>query len=365
MADVSLTNLHKTFDRTEAVRGVDLDIAENEFLVLVGPSGCGKSTILRMIAGLEDITEGNIEIGGEVVNDIPPKDRNIAMVFQSYALYPHMTVHENMSFGLRLRKYSKDEINKRVLGAAKILSISELLNRRPRQLSGGQRQRVAMGRAIVRNPKVFLFDEPLSNLDAKMRGQMRIEIKKLHQHLKTTIVYVTHDQVEAMTLADRIVVMNDGIIEQVGTPDEMYNAPKTHFVASFIGSPSMNFIPCQLVKTTDGLYIKINDKLSLSVPKDRLDRYKVLASKKAILGIRPEHLTNKKQHTHDMYEDFSAKVKVLEPMGMDTMVFFDLSEAEVCARCDPKSVEKVKSDMPFTIDKSRIHLIDPQTNKVM
>ena len=365
MADVSLTNLHKTFDRTEAVRGVDLDIAENEFLVLVGPSGCGKSTILRMIAGLEDITEGNIEIGGKVVNDIPPKDRNIAMVFQSYALYPHMTVHENMSFGLRLRKYSKDEINKRVLDAAKILSISELLNRRPRQLSGGQRQRVAMGRAIVRNPRVFLFDEPLSNLDAKMRGQMRIEIKKLHQHLKTTIVYVTHDQVEAMTLADRIVVMNDGIIEQVGTPDEMYNAPKTHFVASFIGSPSMNFIPCQLVKTTDGLNIKINDKLSLSVPKDRLDRYKVLASKKAILGIRPEHLTNKKQHVHDMYEDFSAKVKVLEPMGMDTMVFFDLSEAEVCARCDPKSVEKIKSDMAFTIDKSQMHLIDPQTNKVI
>jgi len=365
MADVSLTNLHKTFDRTEAVRGVDLDIAENEFLVLVGPSGCGKSTILRMIAGLEDITEGNIEIGGKVVNDIPPKDRNIAMVFQSYALYPHMTVHENMSFGLRLRKYSKDEINKRVLDAAKILSISELLNRRPRQLSGGQRQRVAMGRAIVRNPRVFLFDEPLSNLDAKMRGQMRIEIKKLHQHLKTTIVYVTHDQVEAMTLADRIVVMNDGIIEQVGTPDEMYNAPKTHFVASFIGSPSMNFIPCQLVKTNDGLNIKINDKLSLSVPKDRLDRYKVLASKKAILGIRPEHLTNKKQHVHDMYEDFSAKVKVLEPMGMDTMVFFDLSEAEVCARCDPKSVEKIKSDMAFTIDKSQMHLIDPQTNKVI
>ena len=365
MADVSLTNLHKTFDRTEAVRGVDLDIAENEFLVLVGPSGCGKSTILRMIAGLEDITKGNIEIGGKVVNDIPPKDRNIAMVFQSYALYPHMTVHENMSFGLRLRKYSKDEINKRVLDAAKILSISELLNRRPRQLSGGQRQRVAMGRAIVRNPRVFLFDEPLSNLDAKMRGQMRTEIKKLHQHLKTTIVYVTHDQVEAMTLADRIVVMNDGIIEQVGTPDEMYNAPKTHFVASFIGSPSMNFIPCQLVKTNDGLNIKINDKLSLSVPKDRLDRYKVLASKKAILGIRPEHLTNKKQHVHDMYEDFSAKVKVLEPMGMDTMVFFDLSEAEVCARCDPKSVEKIKSDMAFTIDKSQMHLIDPQTNKVI
>ena len=208
MAAVSLNNLHKTFDRTEAVRGVDLEIAKNEFLVLVGPSGCGKSTILRMIAGLEDITEGNIKIEGKIVNDIPPKDRDIAMVFQSYALYPHMTVHENMSFGLRLRKYSKDEINKRVLDAAKILSISELLNRKPRQLSGGQRQRVAMGRAIVRDPQVFLFDEPLSNLDAKMRGQMRTEIKKLHQHLKTTIVYVTHDQVEAMTLADRIVVMN-------------------------------------------------------------------------------------------------------------------------------------------------------------
>ena len=246
MAAVSLNNLHKTFDRTEAVRGVDLEIAKNEFLVLVGPSGCGKSTILRMIAGLEDITEGNIKIEGKIVNDIPPKDRDIAMVFQSYALYPHMTVHENMSFGLRLRKYSKDEINKRVLDAAKILSISELLNRKPRQLSGGQRQRVAMGRAIVRDPQVFLFDEPLSNLDAKMRGQMRTEIKKLHQHLKTTIVYVTHDQVEAMTLADRIVVMNNGKIEQIDYPQNTYLKPKSIFKTTFIGSPSIKLFQGEL-----------------------------------------------------------------------------------------------------------------------
>ena len=212
MADVTLTNLHKRFDRTEAVSGIDLEIKNNEFVVLVGPSGCGKSTTLRMIAGLEEVTEGEILIGGELVNDVPPKDRDIAMVFQNYALYPHMTVFQNMSFGLRLRKYPKDDIKKRVEEAAEVLGITELLNRRPKQLSGGQRQRVAMGRAIVRNPRVFLFDEPLSNLDAKLRGQMRIEIKRVHQHLKTTTVYVTHDQVEAMTLADRVVVMNLSLI---------------------------------------------------------------------------------------------------------------------------------------------------------
>ncbi len=364
MAAVTLNNLHKTFDRTEAVRGVDLEIAKNEFLVLVGPSGCGKSTILRMIAGLEDITEGNIKIEGKIVNDIPPKDRDIAMVFQSYALYPHMTVHENMSFGLRLRKYSKGEINKRVLDAAKILSISELLNRKPRQLSGGQRQRVAMGRAIVRDPQVFLFDEPLSNLDAKMRGQMRTEIKKLHQHLKTTIVYVTHDQVEAMTLADRIVVMNNGKIEQVGTPDEMYSSPKTLFVASFIGSPAMNLIPCKILKNNNGFNLKI-DNILLSIPDDRINRYKVLENKEALLGIRPEHLTNKKQNSHGLSENFKAKVKVIEPMGMDTMVYFDLAATEICARCEPKSVQEIDTNMDFTIDKSHMHLIGPKTNKVL
>ena len=259
MAEVRLRKIVKRYDEVEAVRGIDLDIADHEFVVLVGPSGCGKSTTLRMIAGLEDITGGDILIGGDVVNDVPPKDRDIAMVFQNYALYPHMTVEQNMSFGLRLKRYPKAEIRKRVDEAARILDIKELLNRKPKQLSGGQRQRVAMGRAIVRKPKVFLFDEPLSNLDAKLRVQMRTEIKKLHQQVRTTTVYVTHDQVEAMTLADRVVVMNDGIIEQVGTPHELYHSPQTRFVAGFIGSPAMNFIPCQMEEAGAGLSVRITD----------------------------------------------------------------------------------------------------------
>src|SRR5262249_9665112 len=244
MAEVALHQVVKKFGEVEAVRAIDLDIPDNEFVVLVGPSGCGKSTTLRMIAGLEEVTSGNISIGGEVVNALPPKDRDIAMVFQNYALYPHMTAYENMSFGLKLRKFSKAEIRQRVEHAARILDITELLDRRPKALSGGQRQRVAMGRAIVRNPEVFLFDEPLSNLDAKLRVQMRTEIKRVHQKVKTTTVYVTHDQVEAMTLADRVVVMNNGRIEQIGTPHELYHNPHTRFVAGFIGSPAMNFIPC-------------------------------------------------------------------------------------------------------------------------
>jgi len=240
MAQVSLRKLYKRFDDTEAVRGIDLDIADKEFVVLVGPSGCGKTTTLRMIAGLEEVSAGEIAVDGEVVNDVPPKDRDMAMVFQNYALYPHMTVYENMSFGLRLKRYPREEIARRVQEAARILDIAELLDRKPRQLSGGQRQRVAMGRAIVRNPKVFLFDEPLSNLDAKLRVQMRTEIKRVHQKVRTTTVYVTHDQVEAMTLADRVVVMNRGRIEQIGSPNELYHAPKTRFVAGFIGRT--NFI---------------------------------------------------------------------------------------------------------------------------
>src|ERR671926_60243 len=241
MAEVSLRKVVKRYDEVEAVRGIDLEIADKEFVVLVGPSGCGKSTTLRMIAGLEDITGGEIAVDGEVVNDVPPKDRDMAMVFQNYALYPHMTVYQNMSFGLRLKNYPKPEIEKRVQEAARILDIKDLLERKPRQLSGGQRQRVAMGRAIVRNPKVFLFDEPLSNLDAKLRVQMRTEIKRVHQKVKTTSVYVTHDQVEAMTLADRVVVMNAGRIEQIGAPGDLYHAPTTRFVAGFIGSPGPEF----------------------------------------------------------------------------------------------------------------------------
>src|SRR2546422_221053 len=273
MAQVTLRNLVKDYDEVPAVRGIDLDIADKEFVVLVGPSGCGKTTTLRMIAGLEDITDGEIAIGGDVVNDMPPKDRDIAMVFQNYALYPHMTVYENMSFGLRLKKVPKEEIQRRVSAAAGILGIGELLERKPRQLSGGQRQRVAMGRAIVRNPKVFLFDEPLSNLDAKLRVQMRTEIKRVHQKVRTTTVYVTHDQVEAMTLADRVVVMNRGRIEQIGAPNDLYHAPKTRFVAGFIGSPAMNFIPRRLEEADGAFRLRPSDEIALPVPRSRTQRY--------------------------------------------------------------------------------------------
>src|ERR1700723_101712 len=275
MAQVALRNIVKTFDKTPAVQGIDLDIADREFIVLVGPSGCGKSTTLRMIAGLEEATSGEIYIGDQLVNDVPPKDRDIAMVFQNYALYPHMSVYENMSFGLRLKKFPKQEIKERVEAAAKILDITGLLERRPKQLSGGQRQRVAMGRAIVRNPKVFLFDEPLSNLDAKLRVQMRTEIKKVHQTVRTTTVYVTHDQIEAMTLADRVVVMNHGVIEQVGTPQELYHHPATRFVAGFIGSPAMNFLPCHVQDGSNGgLAVRVNEQILLPVPPARVERYR-------------------------------------------------------------------------------------------
>src|SRR4026207_1911247 len=266
MAEVALRNVFKSYDNVVAVSDISLDIPNHEVGVLVAPAGCGKSTTLRMIAGLEEISAGEIAVDGEVVNDVPPKDRDMAMVFQNYALYPHMTVYENMSFGLRLKRYPKDEIARRVQEAARILDITELLDRKPRQRSGGQRQRVAMGRAIVRNPKVFLFDEPLSNLDAKLRVQMRTEIKRVHQKVKTTTVYVTHDQVEAVTLADRVVVMNNGSIEQIGTPQQLYHSPRTRFVAGFIGSPAMNFIPCRIEQAGSGLRARVSDTIALPVP---------------------------------------------------------------------------------------------------
>src|SRR5712692_8923539 len=306
MAQVALRNIVKTFDRTPAVQGIDLDIADREFVVLVGPSGCGKSTTLRMIAGLEEVTSGDIYIGGELVNDLPPKDRDIAMVFQNYALYPHMTAFENMSFGLRLRKVSKSEIRQRVEHAARILDITDLLERRPKALSGGQRQRVAMGRAIVRNPKVFLFDEPLSNLDAKLRVQMRTEIKRVHQKVKTTTVYVTHDQVEAMTLADRVVVMNDGRIEQVGRPHDVYHMPKTRFVAGFIGSPAMNFLPGRLERNGDGLSLRLSEGLAFPVPPSRAVRYRPSAGKNLTFGLRPEHITEPRGENRDSRCEFTV-----------------------------------------------------------
>src|SRR4051794_17300463 len=305
MGQVALQKVVKKNDDTRAARSIDLDIYDKEFVVLVGPSGCGKSTTLRMIAGLEEITDGEILIGGDVVNDLPPKDRDIAMVFQNYALYPHMTVYENMSFGLRLKKFPKPEIKERVEAAARILDITDLLARRPKQLSGGQRQRVAMGRAIVRNPKVFLFDEPLSNLDAKLRVQMRTEIKRVHQKVKTTTVYVTHDQVEAMTLADRVVVMNGGLIEQVGAPHELYHNPKTRFVAGFIGSPAMNFMACRLEKNGTGLNVRVSDNLSFPVPESRTARYQAAAGKDLTFGLRPEHITEPRSEARDPRCEFT------------------------------------------------------------
>ena len=365
MAEVSLRNVVKRFDNIEAVRSINLDIPDNEFVVLVGPSGCGKSTTLRMIAGLEEVTAGDIYIGGEIVNDRPPKDRDIAMVFQNYALYPHMTAYENMSFGLKLRKFPKDEIHRRVDNAARILDIAELLERKPKALSGGQRQRVAMGRAIVRNPKVFLFDEPLSNLDAKLRVQMRTEIKRVHQMVKTTTVYVTHDQVEAMTLADRVVVMNGGSIDQIASPQDLYHRPKTRFVAGFIGSPAMNFIRCRLEQNGAGLRVRISDKISLPVPAARAARYQPLTGKELTLGLRPEHVTEPRRSDRDQNCEFAVMLDVVEPMGMETMVFFTVDGQEICGRVEPGSAAGPSEIMRLYASMEHMHLIDPQTDLVL
>src|SRR5580765_4611231 len=366
MADVTLRKVIKRYDDVEAVRGIDLDIADHEFVVLVGPSGCGKSTTLRMIAGLEDISGGDILIGGDVVNDVPPKDRDIAMVFQNYALYPHMTVAENMSFGLRLKRFPKAEIKTRVDEAARMLDIVELVDRKPKQLSGGQRQRVAMGRAIVRNPKVFLFDEPLSNLDAKLRVQMRIEIKKVHQKVRTTTVYVTHDQVEAMTLADRVVVMNHGRIEQIGTPTELYHNPATRFVASFIGSPAMNFIPCQLEDAGGKVQIRLSDKIAFPLPPARAARYqKIPRTDELLLGIRPEHVTEASAHSEPGVEPFDAMLDVTEPMGMETLVYFTLEGAQICGRVAPNAGAQDGAPMRLAVDLNNMHLLNEVTGVVL
>jgi multiple sugar transport system ATP-binding protein len=366
MAEVALRKVVKRYDDVEAVRGIDLDISDHEFIVLVGPSGCGKSTTLRMIAGLEDITDGDIMIGGDVVNDVPPKDRDIAMVFQNYALYPHMTVAENMSFGLRLKHYPKAEIKARVTEAARLLDITDLIDRKPKQLSGGQRQRVAMGRAIVRNPKVFLFDEPLSNLDAKLRVQMRIEIKKVHQKVRTTTVYVTHDQVEAMTLADRVVVMNKGRIEQIGTPNELYHKPATRFVAGFIGSPAMNFLPCRLEDAGGTLQIRLTDRIAFALPPARATRYNALPrTDKLLLGIRPEHLTESHAHLGPGVETFDTVLDVTEPMGMETLVYFGLEGTPVCGRVDPNAGAADGAPMRLAMDLNNMHLLNEETGVVL
>jgi multiple sugar transport system ATP-binding protein len=318
-----------------------------------------------MIAGLEEITSGDIAIGGTLVNDIPPRDRDIAMVFQNYALYPHMSVYDNMAFGLMLRKFPKAEIDRRVKEAARILDITPLLERKPKALSGGQRQRVAMGRAIVRDPKVFLFDEPLSNLDAKLRVQMRTEIKKVHQTVNTTTVYVTHDQVEAMTLADRVVVMNHGIIEQVGPPQELYHHPATKFVAGFIGSPSMNFIPARLEQASGALRLHLPHDIVLDVPAARTALYQPHAGKDVLFGIRPEHLTDNKATDKSNTAPVTLKPEVIEPMGMETLVHFKLNGTEVSARLDPATPAAVGAPLSLIAHMDQMHLIDPITDKVL
>jgi multiple sugar transport system ATP-binding protein len=366
MAQVLLRKVTKSYDDVLAVRGIDLDIADKEFVVLVGPSGCGKSTTLRMIAGLEDITDGEVLIGGDVVNDVPPKDRDIAMVFQNYALYPHMTVFENMSFGLRLKKVAREQIKARVENAARILDISELLERKPKQLSGGQRQRVAMGRAIVRDPKVFLFDEPLSNLDAKLRVQMRIEIKKVHQKVRTTTIYVTHDQVEAMTLADRVVVMNAGLIEQVGAPNDLYHAPATRFVAGFIGSPAMNFVPCGLEEAAGALRVRLDENIVFPVPETRTARYRPHAGRDGLLlGLRPEHIMEQRPTLEPNQRPFEVVLDVTEPMGMDTLVHFQVRGAEVCGRVSPNAGPQAGSRARLVADLNHMHIIEDETGKVL
>ena len=357
MAQVALRNIVKTFDKTPAVQGIDLDIADREFVVLVGPSGCGKTTTLRMIAGLEECTSGEIYIGDQLVNDVPPKDRDIAMVFQNYALYPHMSVFDNMSFGLRLKKFPRAEIRSRVEAAARILDIANLLDRRPKQLSGGQRQRVAMGRAIVRNPKVFLFDEPLSNLDAQLRVQMRTEIKKLHQKVATTVVYVTHDQVEAMTLADRIVVMRAGQVEQIGSPEQIYEEPASVFVAGFIGAPMMNFVPARVMADGDGPALVLDDGVRLPAPPG------LEFGRSFTVGVRPEHFEWRPGATEP--GSLQVRARVIEPLGADTLVFFELGGREAVCRVPPRTVRRPGEGLTLFVDAVRLHLFDPATERAI
>ncbi|MDX2102578.1 MAG: sn-glycerol-3-phosphate ABC transporter ATP-binding protein UgpC [Alphaproteobacteria bacterium] len=348
MGSVSIRKVVKSYGAVPVIHGVDLEIREGEFVVFVGPSGCGKSTLLRMIAGLETITGGEIAIDGKVVNDLPPRARDIAMVFQDYALYPHLSVRENMGFGLKLRGTPAPEIEARVGDAARILKIDHLLDRKPRQLSGGQRQRVAMGRAIVRKPKVFLFDEPLSNLDALLRSEVRTEIKKLHQHLKSTIIFVTHDQVEAMTLADRIVVLKGGHIDQVGPPDTIYNAPATQFVAGFTGSPPMNFLPAELTDT----HIRFENGQSLAIPDQRRPRG-LPSGSRVVFGIRPEHVSRA-----DGAAQLDMPVTLLEPLGSDTLAFLSVGEREIVGRFVPELAPRPGETARISIDMRKYHLFD-------
>lgn len=364
MAEVNLKNVYKRYSNGfVAVTDFSLNIADKEFIIFVGPSGCGKSTTLRMIAGLEEISEGELTIGGKVMNDVPPKDRDIAMVFQNYALYPHMTVYDNMAFGLKLRKTPKAEIDKRVNEAARILDIEHLLDRKPKALSGGQRQRVAMGRAIVRDPKVFLMDEPLSNLDAKLRVQMRTEISKLHNRLQTTFIYVTHDQTEAMTLGTRIVVLKDGFIQQVDSPINLYEKPNNLFVAGFIGSPSMNFINSKVVKKSDGVVLKFGEhevKVAQARAKKLLDSG--YEGKEVVLGIRPEDIHDEEVFLESSKESIiSAKVELTELLGAEVYLYLIINDQQLVARVDPRSKAKTGDTIKVAFDVNRVHVFDKET----
>ncbi|BCK01265.1 ABC transporter ATP-binding protein [Anaerocolumna chitinilytica] len=368
MASLSLKNINKTYPNGfVAVKDFNLEIADKEFIIFVGPSGCGKSTTLRMIAGLEEITGGELWISDKLVNDVEPKDRDIAMVFQNYALYPHMSVYDNMAFGLKLRKTPKDQIDKLVREAAKTLDIEHLLDRKPKALSGGQRQRVAMGRAIVRNPKVFLMDEPLSNLDAKLRVQMRIEISKLHQRLQTTIIYVTHDQTEAMTLGTRIVVMKDGIVQQVDSPQNLYNMPNNLFVATFIGSPQMNIIESTVVKTGNTVSLQFGSH-SIKLPEAK--GKKILdggyENKTVMLGIRPEDVKDEEMFISSSPDSVvSATVRVYELLGAEVYLYFSVDQFDVTARVNPRTTARPGDTIKVAFDLTKIHVFDKETEQVI
>jgi multiple sugar transport system ATP-binding protein len=359
MAQVVLKDINKFYDSVHAVKDFNLQIRDREFVVFVGPSGCGKTTTLRMIAGLEAISSGTIAIDGTVVNDLAPMDRDIAMVFQNYALYPHMSVYDNMAFGLKMRKFKRKDIAQRVQEAADILGIGNLLKRKPRQLSGGQRQRVALGRAIVRHPRVFLFDEPLSNLDAKLRVQMRVELKKLHQRLGTTAVYVTHDQVEAMTLGDRVVVMKDGLVQQVGEPLDLYNRPANKFVAGFIGSPAMNFAKVTMIDGSGRLVAK-NGGMEIEVPGPHVDRLRQQVGQQMTLGIRPEDL-----HVATSADPpgltFNSKVEVVEQLGSEILLDVRVGEETMVAAVDPTIRAKVAETLQLAVNPERLHFFDAKT----
>ena len=364
MASLSLQHINKTYPNGfQAVKDFNLEIEDKEFIIFVGPSGCGKSTTLRMIAGLEEISGGTLKIGDKVMNDVEPKDRDIAMVFQNYALYPHMTVYDNMAFGLKLRKVPKDQIDKAVREAARILDLEKLLDRKPKALSGGQRQRVAMGRAIVRNPKVFLMDEPLSNLDAKLRVQMRIEISKIHQRLGATIIYVTHDQTEAMTLGTRIVVMKDGVVQQVDTPQNLYQKPGNLFVAGFMGSPQMNFLDAQIAEKGGDLIAKVGEyDVVIPAAKAKVLKDGGYVGKTVVLGIRPEDI-----HDSQMFIEASpsvpmtSTVKVYELLGAEVFLYFDVNGTQVTARVDPRTNSKTGDTIKFAFDMEKSHFFDKET----